>query len=231
MILESSDVAKVEMMPGFFRQTLLNGRVLQMILFTMKKDSVLPEHSHPHEQAGFVVSGSVELTVEGERHITGPGCCYFIYSNQRHSARVLEDSVVVDAFSPPRQEFLLQDDAIQKPSANSQRSPGPNLLESAQVVPVEMFPGFTRRTLLSGENLMMVLFQMQGKSILPQHQHVHEQAGLVLSGSVELTVNESTYVTNGGCCYFIKSNLPHSARVQADSLVVDAFSPPRHEYL
>ncbi|WP_396274991.1 cupin domain-containing protein [Granulicella aggregans] len=79
-----------------------------MVLFTWGKGAVLPEHSHPHVQAGFVVSGAVELTVEGTEYTTRSGCSYLIHANERHSARALEDSVVLDAFTPSRQDYILR---------------------------------------------------------------------------------------------------------------------------
>lgn len=103
--LESSDVPKEEMFPGFFRQTLVYGKELMLCLFTLKKGTNLPPHSHYHEQAGFVISGKVELWVEGEKYITGPGCSYFIPSGYSHTANAIEDALVVDAFSPPREEY------------------------------------------------------------------------------------------------------------------------------
>jgi quercetin dioxygenase-like cupin family protein len=59
-ILEAKDVPKVEMFPGFWRQTLVNSDSLMLCLLTWAAGATLPEHSHPHEQAGFVISGAVQ---------------------------------------------------------------------------------------------------------------------------------------------------------------------------
>ena len=106
--LESSDVPKVEVCPGFFRRTLLSGDGLMLVLFDCAKGFTMPEHSHPHEQSGYVVSGALELTVAGETRVMRAGCSYFVAGNQLHSAHALEDTLVVDAFSPPREEYLPQ---------------------------------------------------------------------------------------------------------------------------
>jgi mannose-6-phosphate isomerase-like protein (cupin superfamily) len=107
-IVESSDIPKVEMFPGFWRQTLVHSDGLMLCLFTWRKGASLPGHSHPHEQAGFVVKGTVELTIEGQAFVTSAGCSYFVPSNQVHSATALDDALVVDAFCPARSEYVLR---------------------------------------------------------------------------------------------------------------------------
>jgi quercetin dioxygenase-like cupin family protein len=104
-IVQSRDIPKVEMFPGFWRQTLVHSNDLMLCLFTWKAGASLPGHSHRHEQAGFVMTGAVELTIDGQIYITGAGCSYFVASNLVHSAKALEDSVVIDAFSPAREEY------------------------------------------------------------------------------------------------------------------------------
>ena len=105
-IVESKDIAKIEMFPGFWRQTLVYGESLMYCLFTWKKGAILPKHFHFHEQAGYIIYGSVELNINDQIYITSTGCSNFIASNQRHSARALNDSLVIDAFSPPRLEYI-----------------------------------------------------------------------------------------------------------------------------
>lgn len=104
--IESETVPTEEMFPGFSRQTLVHNEDLMLCLFTWRKGATLSEHSHPHRQAGFVISGAVELTVSGQRYITRKGCSYIIQANEPHSAIALEDSVVIDAFTPCRDEYL-----------------------------------------------------------------------------------------------------------------------------
>jgi quercetin dioxygenase-like cupin family protein len=106
LVVEADDVDRVEMFPGFWRQTLVSGDKLMLCLFTWRAGASLPAHAHHHEQAGYVISGSVELTVSGSTVITRAGCSYFVPSTAVHSARALADSVVIDAFSPPREEYV-----------------------------------------------------------------------------------------------------------------------------
>jgi len=74
--------------------------------FTLAAGAVIPNHAHPHEQAGYVVSGRLRITIDGQTSELGPGGTYCAPSNVPHSALILEPAVVVDAFSPPREDYL-----------------------------------------------------------------------------------------------------------------------------
>ena len=104
--LESADAPKIEMFPGFWRQTLVYGPSLMLCLFTLRKGACLPERTHPHIQAGYLISGGAELTVAGDVCVMRPGSSYMVASNQPHSARAIEDSLVIDVFSPCREEYI-----------------------------------------------------------------------------------------------------------------------------
>ena len=65
----------------------------------------IPGHSHPQDQAGYVVSGKIRVSVEGESSDLGPGDSYSAPSGAVHSAIALERTVVVDTFSPPREDY------------------------------------------------------------------------------------------------------------------------------
>jgi quercetin dioxygenase-like cupin family protein len=73
--------------------------------FTAKAGGTIPLHQHVHEQVGCVVSGRVEFTVDGVKYLVGAGDGYAIPSNLVHGAVALEDSVLVEAFSPSRDEY------------------------------------------------------------------------------------------------------------------------------
>jgi quercetin dioxygenase-like cupin family protein len=103
----ASEIEPVEVCPGFWRRTLVWGEDLMLVTFDCKKGHAMPLHHHVHEQAGYVVSGAIEMTIDGEARLCRPGMGYFIPSDVPHSARAIEDTVVVDAFSPPRREYKI----------------------------------------------------------------------------------------------------------------------------
>ena len=99
------DAQPVEMLPGLVRRTLAWGQKMMMCEFTAEAGVIIPMHSHPHEQVGFVQSGRVEFTVAGESWIATPGDSYAIPGDVEHAARFLEPTVLLELFSPPREEY------------------------------------------------------------------------------------------------------------------------------
>lgn len=67
----------------------------------------VPEHSHPHEQVGFVAEGSLTFLVDGAEHAVTAGGSFAIPGDEPHAAENRGDVAVrgVDIFSPPRDGF------------------------------------------------------------------------------------------------------------------------------
>ena len=66
-----------------------------------------PVHTHPHEQMTFVMQGKVKFTIDGKAVIAAPGDVLHFPPNQRHGATMLDEEVVlIDIFSPIREDFL-----------------------------------------------------------------------------------------------------------------------------
>jgi len=105
MIFRHSDSKPVEMLPGLIRRVLIDSGAMMTCEFTFDANVRIPDHAHPHEQVGYVVSGRIAMTVAGETFELGPGDSYGAPSNVRHSAFTLEPTVVVDTFSPPREDY------------------------------------------------------------------------------------------------------------------------------
>lgn len=64
------------------------------------------EHTHPHEQCGYVISGKYLMTVEENEFILETGDSYAIPENMPHSFKVLEAGEVIDVFTPRREDYL-----------------------------------------------------------------------------------------------------------------------------
>jgi quercetin dioxygenase-like cupin family protein len=71
--------------------------------------SRLPEHSHAQEQVTHVLSGRVVMILAGIRHDLRAGDSLYIGSSVPHSAETIEQTFVLDTFSPPRDEYLARD--------------------------------------------------------------------------------------------------------------------------
>lgn len=64
------------------------------------------EHTHPHEQCGYVISGKYLMTIEENEYLLEPGDSYAVPGNIPHSFKVLEAGEVVDVFTPSREDYL-----------------------------------------------------------------------------------------------------------------------------
>ena len=73
--------------PGIEIKTLVHGDNTLMTEFLLKKDSILPEHSHPHEQTGYLVKGHIRLHIEEESFDVTPGDSWCIPCDAEHRAR------------------------------------------------------------------------------------------------------------------------------------------------
>jgi len=67
--------------------------------------SILPPHSHHHEQITFILEGELEMTIGGETMTLRAGDYFVIPSNVTHSAIAHRDCKLIDVFSPVREEY------------------------------------------------------------------------------------------------------------------------------
>jgi len=90
------------------RRVLIHGPALMMVEFQFKKGGVGTPHRHEeHDQVGYIAKGSFDITVNGENRIVHAGDTYYAGKNALHGVVALEeDSVIIDAFTPPRADFL-----------------------------------------------------------------------------------------------------------------------------
>ncbi|MEE4240014.1 MAG: cupin domain-containing protein [Desulfopila sp.] len=95
-----------QLIEGIEIKTLVYGEKTLTAKFRLARGSVLPHHSHPHEQTGYLIAGKMRFVVADEVHLALPGSSWCIAGGEEHSAEVLEDSVVIEVFSPMREEYL-----------------------------------------------------------------------------------------------------------------------------
>lgn len=106
MFVKGGEVEQVEMAPGVRRRTLGHGSSMLLAEFSLSQGAEVPMHTHPHEQVGYVVSGSMRLTVGDEARIYEAGDSYYIPGDVPHKGEVAENAVVIDVFCPPREDYL-----------------------------------------------------------------------------------------------------------------------------
>ena len=99
----------IELVPGITRQTLSHGATMYQMRAKLKAGSSLPVHKHAQEQIVYILKGRMRLIVNGEPHELGPGDFHYLASNVPHGVETLEDTEVLDTFSPPRTDYLEAD--------------------------------------------------------------------------------------------------------------------------
>ena len=86
--------------------TLVHGEKTLMGQFKIAKGGKIPAHSHPHEQTGIMLSGKLRFTVDGEVVDVEAGDSWCLPGGVEHAAEALEDVVVIEVFSPVREDYL-----------------------------------------------------------------------------------------------------------------------------
>ena len=91
---------------GIERQMIVGENVM-MCRFRFAPFVVTNEHSHRHEQMTLVVQGKVKFTISGEERIVSAGDVLYFPPDNRHGATMLDEEVIlIDIFSPVREDFL-----------------------------------------------------------------------------------------------------------------------------
>ena len=105
MMYRNADAKLIQALPGIVRRTLIEGKSMMICEFTLEKGAQIPTHAHPQEQVGYLVSGKIRVMVDDKGFELNPGDCYCALPNVPHSVEILERSIVVDTFSPPREDY------------------------------------------------------------------------------------------------------------------------------
>ena len=100
-----ADIADEQLNPLLTRKLITGDRVMLSEL-VLKKGCVVPAHHHENEQVSYVIRGTLKFEVNGREIILRAGDVLHIPSNVVHSATALEDTLDIDIFSPPRQDWL-----------------------------------------------------------------------------------------------------------------------------
>ncbi|MBM4418091.1 MAG: cupin domain-containing protein [Chloroflexi bacterium] len=67
-------------------------------------------------------------------------------------------------------------------------------------------------------------------SVVPAHDHPHEQCGYLVSGRLAFTIGEQTHLLEAGDGWLIPGGTTHSVEAPVESVAIDVFSPVRDEY-
>ena len=100
------DTVAVEHLTDNISRRMIVGTKEMLVRWEFDKGAIAARHSHPHEQIVVMVQGKLRLKVGDAETIMGRDDIVVIPPGTPHEAEALEDTVVIDIFSPPREDFL-----------------------------------------------------------------------------------------------------------------------------
>ena len=98
---------------GIEQKTLVYGEKTLMTKFLLRKGSTLPRHTHPHEQTGYLVKGKIYLFIGQEEYDAQAGDSWCIPAGVEHGAKIIEDSIAIEVFSPVREDYLPEEKEVE----------------------------------------------------------------------------------------------------------------------
>ncbi len=101
----------VEHLNPLLDRQFVSGERSMLARIILRKGSIVPLHSHDNEQIAYVLEGALKFVIEGREIIIRSGEILVIPSNLPHSAEALEDTVDLDIFCPPREDWIRGTDA------------------------------------------------------------------------------------------------------------------------
>lgn len=102
----SHDIGWEKAGEGVRRQVMQHGDDLMIVRVEFESGSIGPLHEHPHRQASYVIAGRFEVTIGDETKELGTGDVFYVPANTPHGAKALEGGVLIDVFTPVREDFL-----------------------------------------------------------------------------------------------------------------------------
>jgi quercetin dioxygenase-like cupin family protein len=108
--LSWQEVPREQLNPLLVRQAIHTGN-MTIARLELKKGAVVPRHEHANEQVSMVLSGQLRFQSPGGETLVGPGQVLELKPHLPHGVEVLEDAVVLDLFTPPREDWIRGDDA------------------------------------------------------------------------------------------------------------------------
>lgn len=88
------------------RQIVGYDETMMMVNVHFKTGGIGPIHNHVHTQSTYIAEGKFEVTIDGELKLLNKGDSFFISSNTNHGVKCLQEGMLIDVFSPMREDFI-----------------------------------------------------------------------------------------------------------------------------
>jgi len=86
------------------------GQDIMLARVLLKKGSIVPEHSHGNEQVTYILEGALKFWIDGKEIVVNAGEVLTIPPHMPHKAEALVDTVDLDVFHPPREDWINKTD-------------------------------------------------------------------------------------------------------------------------
>ncbi len=106
MVIKNEKAIREDLGEGVSRKILARGGQMMMVEVCFEKGAVGYVHTHPHEQASYILKGSFEVTIDGKKETLCAGDTFYVPPDVPHGVLALEDAAILDVFTPQREEFL-----------------------------------------------------------------------------------------------------------------------------
>lgn len=104
--IKNSDVKVDKLQEGLSRQIMGYDSDLMVVRVYFDTGTVAPTHKHFHQQVTYVEKGKFEVRIEDNAQVLEAGDAFIIPPNKMHGATCLEEGILIDTFSPKRDDFL-----------------------------------------------------------------------------------------------------------------------------
>jgi len=99
-----------ETLNPLIEREMLTGQNLMLARVIMKKGAHVPLHHHHNEQVTYILEGALKFAIDGKEIVVKAGEVLCIPSNMPHEAWAIEDTIDLDVFNPPREDWLNKTD-------------------------------------------------------------------------------------------------------------------------
>jgi quercetin dioxygenase-like cupin family protein len=99
-----------EKLNDWIEREMVVGENLMLARVFLKKGAHVPEHHHHNEQITYILEGALKFAIDGKEIVVRAGEVLCIPSNMPHEAWAVEDTVDLDVFNPPREDWLNKTD-------------------------------------------------------------------------------------------------------------------------
>jgi quercetin dioxygenase-like cupin family protein len=106
VVVQRDKAPEIKPEPGLSRKILAYNDKLLIVEHHMEKGWVGALHRHPHDQVAYVVRGHLKVTFPGQTVVVRTGDSFVVRGGVEHGASAVEESLVIDVFTPCREDYF-----------------------------------------------------------------------------------------------------------------------------